>query len=687
MINRKTASIFVSQSESNDNQLKKKSVIVIGSGPVGMRFARKLLDLIPDTKLTMFSNEPYQPYDRAQLTSLLAGEVNREKIDIPLPSNEEHSNFSFIIASIHQIDKENKTVIDRQGKLYPYDILVIATGARAHVPNIKGVDLKGVYTFRNLKDTESLYARITRARSIVVIGGGLLGLEAAKGLAKFNTKVVLVHQGPRLMNRQLDEIASDKLAKKMAALGIGIILNSGVREFISKNNRVAAVKTRSDEVISCDTVLLCTGIQPNVELARNAKIKISTGIIVNDRLETSERGIYAIGECCEHRGITYGLVTPGYEQADAAAQVINDLKIFQERKSLEQDENKGKDKIPYAGSLTISKLKVLGENVCSMGKVVELPKRPFQYEIIYQRKSQGIYRKIVIYKNQIIGAAGVGVWSDVGRIQDAYRNNDYISWWQKIIFRFLGSLWLTQTRQDIKDWPSNAIVCQCNGVSQGQIFSLINSGIGDLESIQSKTMAGTTCGSCKPLLASAINQPEYEIKEKSAPLIAFGSFSVFAALLFLAFYPAQETSASVQSIHWFEKIWNDKFWKQVTGFSLLGLTVLGLLMSVVKRFKLNKLGSFSFWRVVHVFIGLLCALVLIFHTGFHAGNNLNRLLFLNFTSVLLIGMFAGMAMSFGNKFTSASSSSLRKASSWMHIFVAWPLPVLLGVHILSVYYF
>lgn len=684
MNNRETALIYTSQSVDKDNEIERKSVIVVGSGPVGMRLTRKLLDLMPNIKLTIFGNEPYQPYDRAQLTSLLAGEINREKIDIPLPNNEVHPNFSFIIASIHQIDKENKTVIDRQGNFYSYDILVIATGARAHVPNVKGVDLKSVYTFRNLKDTESLYARITRARSIVVIGGGLLGLEAAKGLAKFNTQVVLVHQGPHLMNRQLDEIASDKLAKKMTALGIRIIVNSGAREFISKNGRVTAVKTRSGEVIPCDTVLLCTGIQPNVELARNAKIKVSTGIIVNDRLETSEPDIYAIGECCEHRGITYGLVAPGYEQADAVAKVINDLKVSQERQPSKQEEN---NKIPYAGSLTISRLKVLGENVCSMGKVVELPKRPFQSEAVYQRKSKGIYRKIVIYKNQIIGAAGVGVWPDVGRVQDAYRNNDYIRWRQKIIFRLVGSLWLTQTKQDIKEWPSNAIVCQCNGVSQGQIISLINSGIGDLESIQSKTMAGTTCGSCKPLLASAINQPEYEIKEKSTPLIAFGSFSVFAALLFLAFYPAQETSASVQSIHWFEKIWNDKFWKQVTGFSLLGLTVLGLLMSVVKRFKLNKLGSFSFWRIMHVFIGLICASVLILHTGFHAGNNLNRLLFLNFTSVLLVGIFAGIVVSFGNKFTLASSLSLRKMSTWMHIFIAWPLPVLLGVHILSVYYF
>lgn len=679
------------KTHDQDNSRGKKRVIVIGSGPVGMRFAKELLNKLPDIKLTIFSNEPCQPYNRAQLSVLLAGEISRDKIDIPLPDIEKHPNFSFVIASIKRIDKESKKIIDQLGNSYHYDILIIATGARAHVPNIEGVDLKGVYTFRNIKDTENLYARVTSARKVVVIGGGLLGLEAARGLAKFYTQVVVVHQGSHLMNRQLDKTASDKLIKKLSELGVTVVVDSGAREFISENNKVAAVKIRTGEIIPCDTVLLCTGIQPNVELARKAKIKVSRGIVVNDYLETSESNIYAIGECCEHRGITYGLLNPGYEQAELAAKGVFKLLIGEEKKEniKIKGEEKGEEEVgtKYAGSLTISRLKVLGENVCSMGNVVDLPKRPFQSEITYHKKSKNIYRKVAVYKGQIIGAAGFGVWPDVGRIQDAYRNEEHIRWWQKYYFKLFGSLWLIQKVQNIKDWPSNAIVCQCNGVSQGEIYNLISKGYEDMESLQNKTLAGSTCGSCKPLLASAMNQSQFSDNEKNWLLMGLGSLSVFIAISLLLLVPAQETAASVQGVSWFEKIWNDKFWKQISGFSLLGLTLIGLNMSLIKRAKLKKIGSFSLWRVMHIFIGLFCVFILILHTGFHVGNNLNFLLFINFISVLLVGVLTGLVLSFGNKFSAGSNLTLRKFTSWMHIFATWPLPVLLSVHILSVYYF
>lgn len=684
-----TVKEYIPEPVHHSNSLSEQRVLVIGSGPTGMRFVQSLLSLAPCAQVLLFGNEPYQPYNRVQLTALLAGEVTREKIDIPLPNASQYPNFSFVISTIREINTSNKTIIDVHGKCYHYDQLVIATGARAHVPYIQGVKQKGVYTLRNLKDTESLYARIASSRAIVVVGGGLLGLEAARGLSRLNTSVTLIHQGPHLMNRQLDTKAADYLLKKVNKLGIKIITDSGVRA-IKGAGQVEGVRIRSGEEIPCDTVLLCTGIQPNVELARNARIKISNGILVDDQLRTSAAGVYAIGECCEHRGVTYGLVSPGYEQAAIAVNVIVDsINARNKNNSTDKDE-KAEDlskEQRYVGSLTVSRLKVLGENVCSMGEVVNLPNRPFQSEAIYQRKSKGVYRKLVIYKGKIIGAVGVGVWPEVGQVQDAYQEERNIWLWQKIVFRLIGSLWITQAQSNVVAWPSNAIVCQCNGINQGQLMSLVNAGCNSIESLQNKTTAGTVCGSCKPLLSQMLGRTNTIEKEPGWLLIFGGSLVALMISLFLISIPEAKNSISVQAMHWFELIWNDKFWKQVTGFSLLGMLLVGLVMSLRKRLGIEKLGSFSMWRLAHIVLGAACATLLVFHTGYHFGSNLNQLLIINFIAVLLMGAVSGVILGIGHKLNSLQIYSLRKYSIWLHIFVTWPLPVLLGMHILSVYYF
>ena len=327
-------------------------VIVIGSGPVGIRFIEELLRHCPDSEIILFGDESCKPYNRVQLSALLAGEISRDSIDLPLPDQNQFKHFSFIPSAITDIDRNNKTVTDATGTNYFYDQLVIATGAKAHRPNIYGDDLQGVYSFRSLKDTESLYARILRSRHIVVVGGGLLELEAAKGLLKYNTQVTVVQQGPRLMKRQLDNQAAELLEKEVRSLGINVVTNSGVRS-IHGLESVSGVVTRDGDNIPCDTVLFCAGITPNIKIARDAGLKISTGIVVNDQLQTSDNNIYAIGECCEHKGTTYGLVNPGYEQAAIAAATIA---ATSSQTALIAKEKNAQPR--YQGSLFISHLKV-----------------------------------------------------------------------------------------------------------------------------------------------------------------------------------------------------------------------------------------------------------------------------------------------------------------------------------------
>ncbi len=654
-------------------------VVVIGSGPVGMRFVKELLKKHPLAHIQLYGNEPFQPYNRVQLSALLAGEVTRDDIDLSLPDADTHPNFKYIIATVKQVDTENKFITDGNGELTPFDKLVFATGARAHVPNIPGVDQTGVYTFRNLKDTEFLYTRVTSARHVVVVGGGLLGLEAARALSRLNTQVTLVQQASRLMNRQLDETAAAMLQQQVEALGIRVITSSGVRsihsakEVVPGRSSVTGVTTYAGEAIECDTVVLCAGIKPNTELARESKIKVANGIVVNDDLQTSDDAVYAIGECCEHHGETYGLVNPGLEQAAIAADVVSG----------------GNAK--YLGSLTVSRLKVVGQKVYSMGEVADLARRPFQTEVVFEDKKQGTYRKCVFLRGKLIGALAFGEWPELNRVQEAFKQGRTFFPWQLLVFRLTGRLWLNAQSEDVTQWPIETVVCQCNNITQGELTHQLSLGCASVAELSNTTGAGTVCGSCKPLLSQLVEQHSGNVaareKESGWASVLVGSVMAILLAILLIFQPEAQVSDSVQTQGWFEHIWNDGFWKQVTGFSLLGLTLIGLLMSLRKRVGWAWMGKFSHWRTVHTVLGMSCVALLIFHTGFHLGTNLNQLLMINFLAVIVLGAGAGAVVALSHKLSASSSMMVRKTWTWLHILVTWPLPALLATHILSVYFF
>lgn len=645
------------------------SIIVVGSGPVGMRFAEKFLQIQPSSRMTVFGNEPFAPYNRVQLSGLLAGEVRPDQIDIPLPSSLTHPNFDYQVRTITAIDRVNKQVLDNLGDNHHYDTLVLATGARAHVPNIPGTDLAGVFRFRSMMDAEALFARVVRSRHIVIVGGGLLGLEAAKALLRDDTKVTVIQQASHLMNRQLDQNAAGLLQAEVERIGIEVITRSGVREVLGRDTRVDGVRLYSGSVVACDTVLLCAGIQPNKELALRAGLSVGQGIVVDDQLRTSDPDIFAVGECCEHAGKTYGLVSPGYEQAAVAANVIS-----------------GGDAL-YKGSISVSRLKVVGQQVCSMGEVVELVRRAAQTEILWRQNKAGQYRKIVLLKGRLIGALAYGDWPEVSRVQMSFQNKVYIWPWQRALFALTGRLWPDQTSDDIQAWPAKAVVCQCNAVTKQALSDEINKGCADLCSLQKATGAGTVCGSCKPLLCELVDSGQPAPKEFGwRSLLLFGLLALLAVGAIVAI-PEAEHAASVQQKGWFEAIWSDKLWKQVSGFTVLGLTLIGLLLSLRKRLGWSWLGGVAQWRMAHSVIGVACALVVMLHTGFHLGENLNRWLMLNFLLILSMGALTGLVVSLSHHFPPLKARTLRKSWAWFHILVSWPLLALLSVHIFTVYYF
>lgn len=643
------------------------SIVVIGAGPVGVRFVDELKRKRVACRVILFGNEPYDPYNRVQLSNVLSRSKDYDDIvmQFPLPSDTFH--FEYRQQHIQSIHPRQKLITTNTGEMVDYDHLVIATGSSPHVPSIEGKDLKGVYTFRNLRDTEALLARSYRSRTTIVVGGGLLGLEAAKALTTHHTNVILIQQGERLMNRQLDEKASTLVAKHIEQEGIRVITASGVRRIVG-DQRVEGVITRDGTKILCDTVLFCTGIRPQNDLARNAGLHVGRGITINDELQTSAEHIYAIGECSEHAGQVYGIVSPGLEQAAVLAD------RFAQGQS------------HYQGTQLISTLKVVGQSVCSMGEVAEVTRRAKQHFLSHYNKKTGAYRKLVIHQSKIIGACAVGEWEESRRVQEAFYSQQTIYPWQQLYFKLTGKLWLGDADKQVAQWPETAIVCQCNQISRGDISQAVVQGCDSIKKIGDKTSAGTVCGSCQPLLQNLLGKKAQPVAVKGAiPILLFSLLAVIASSLF-ALVPGIEPVDSVQTPSW-EFLWTDGFWKQVSGFSLLGIVALGLIMSLRKRFGWIFLGDFSYWRVVHVVLGLVALAVLLIHTGAHLGENLNRWLMINFLVISAVGALAGLTLAIASKTAMTGIDTLKKSWYWVHILVVWPLPALLIVHILSVYYF
>ena len=652
---------------SNTTASEKGTTIIVGNGPAGMRLARELLARQSDARVIVFGNEPYQPYNRVQLSALLAGEIKYEDILTPLPDSEQHAGLELIYRAVVAIDPGQKTVLDSHGTTYHFSQLVLATGSNPHVPHIDGVDQTGVYTFRNLKDTEALYSRVARARHVVIVGGGLLGLEAARALQRANTQVTIVQQGARLMNRQLDEKAASLLKNDVEALGIKIICQSGVRKILGEG-RVTGVTLRNGETIDCDTVVLCAGIKPEVTLARNANIKISTGILVDDSLQTNMPDIFAIGECCEHQGVVYGLGNPGFEQAAIVADVLV------------------RGRAQYRGSLEVSRLKVVGKTVCSMGVLNEEARRPFVRELKYFDKAKNLYRKIILHKGIIEGAVGYGEWPELRRIQEAYQYQRRIYPWQYARFYLTGRLFADEDNS-VKSWPASTIVCQCNNISQGELIDFIGQGHATVAKLQKISNAGTVCGSCKPLLQNLVGEKASLDKDKHSISLSIAAILAIAFVAIFATTPALTVSDSVIDAPWFESIWNDKFYKQVTGFSMLGLTALAMLLSLRKRIKNSKLGDFAHWRLSHVIFTVIAGTLIVAHTGFNAGENLNFWLISNFLAALALGALTALIIGQSHRLKPSKAQTLRSNLRWLHIFITWPLPVLLIMHIITVYYF
>lgn len=644
-------------------------LVVVGTGPVGVRVVRELLRRRPIQPIVLYGDEPWNPYNRVQLSNLLAGRAMLEELDNSLATTRVARLEQRLNCPVTAIHRERRCVIDAAGREQPYAALLLAVGSRPHIPNMDGARLRGVFTFRNLSDAQALLARTVRSRHTVVLGGGLLGLEAARAMQRRHTAVTVIQRGPRLLDRNLDDAAAALLQQRMASLGMQVRLNSSVRRVLGET-RVEGVELLSGERLACDTLVVATGIVPNVELAREAGIAVGRGIKVDDAMRTSDPRVFAVGECAEHRGQIYGIVAPGLEQAGVAAHVA----LGGEAR--------------YEGSLAAASLKVIDQQVFSVGRIGDDVDRLSERERCYRDDASGVYRKLVTRRGRLVGAIALGSNPELNRLREAVAAQRRLSLLQRWRFGRSGRLWRDEASQQVAAWPAAALVCNCMGVSRGRLGECMDGGACSVDELKRRTGASSVCGSCLPLLEALVGEAESgrTAAKTRRGLLLLSLLGLLLALA-LASLPPWPLRDSVQSGFTPDLLWTDGLVKQVSGFSLLGLGLLGLVISLRKRVRWFRLGGFNGWRTLHVVLGLLMLLTLGLHTGLALGINLNRLLMLDMLLLMVLGAGAGGVAALEPRIGGQSGPALRRGWNLLHLLAAWPLPVLLGFHVLSVYYF
>ena len=470
--------------------MKKMKLVMVGNGMAGVRTLEELIKLAPDLyDITVFGAEPHPNYNRILLSPVLAGEQTLP--DIVLNDLAWYKNNHITLhtgKTVVKIDRKAREVIADDGTRENYDRLLLATGSNPFILPLPGKDLEGVLTYRDIHDTERMIDAANLYTDAVVIGGGLLGLEAANGLKLRGMNVTVVHVMPWLMERQLDQTAASMLQKTLEAKGLQFRLEANTVALAGdaengNTGRVKSVKLKSGEVIPAQLVVMAVGIRPNTALAELAGLHCNRGVVVNDTMQTYDPRIYAVGECANHRGVAYGLVAPLFEMAKVCANHLAQFGIGR-----------------YSGSLTSTKLKVTGVDLFSAG---DFSGGDGTEDIVLADPGVGVYKKLVIKDDKLIGAVMVGDTIDGTWFFKLLRDGTNVSAMRDRLMFGESNLGDTghQGQSKALTMTDAAEVCGCNGVCKGVIVKAIkDKGLFTLDEVRKHTKASSSCGSCTGLV-------------------------------------------------------------------------------------------------------------------------------------------------------------------------------------------
>ncbi len=471
-----------------------RKLVVVGNGMAGVACVEQILKQRHDFEITIFGDETHVNYNRILLSMVLAGEKSAE--DIVLNDADwyrGHGIRARLGVRVESIDRDRQVVLDAEGRATPFDNLILATGSSAFIPPIPGVDKNNVHVFRTLDDTRALLERAHKGCKTVVIGGGLLGLEAARGLQLRGCDVIVVHLMETLMERQLDATGGAYLQRKIESLGIRVLLPKQTQALLG-NGRVNGLRFASGEELEADLVVIAAGIKPNVDLARRAGLEVRRGIVVNDHMATSDPHIHAVGECTEHRGQTFGLVAPLMEQGKVLAAAIT-----------------GSEGAAFTGATSATKLKIMGVEIFSAGSIDE--SAPGVETVRYEDPSLGVYKKLLLRNNRLQGVILVGDVSEERRYTEWLRQETNLTPHRK---HLLFPPPAADAGLEVAEMPDSEVICGCNGVTKGTIIEAIHaSGIETLSDLKKCTRASSSCGSCANLCEQLLRAVAPDFQEET----------------------------------------------------------------------------------------------------------------------------------------------------------------------------
>ncbi|PZD94420.1 nitrite reductase large subunit [Paenibacillus sambharensis] len=471
---------------TNNNR---KKLVLVGNGMAGIQTVEHILKLAPERyDITIFGSEPYPNYNRIMLSYVLEGSKNIDEIVLNDWSwYKENGITLYTDTTVARVDTQLKEVYTADGRKESYDKLILATGSKPFILPVPGADLEGVVGFRDIKDCEMMKEAAGQYGKAAVIGGGLLGLEAAKGLNNLGMDVTVVHLMNDLMERQLDPAASGMLKDELERQGLKFRMGAQTAGVRGENGRVKALQFADGTELETDFVVMAVGIKPNTEVAAASGIGINRGIVVDDYMLTSAPDVYAVGECCEHRGVCYGLVAPLFEQGQVLA------------KRLAQAET-----APYEGSVTSTKLKISGVDVFSAGEFQDAP----DLRVVSMRDDwKRVYKKLLLRNDKIVGGILFGDVTESSRLQKWVREEAELT--ADIHAALMGGGGCYGGGQPANlaaVMEDDEIVCGCNGVTKGAIVGCIkDQGMTSVDEIKAATGATRSCGGCKPLVEQILS--------------------------------------------------------------------------------------------------------------------------------------------------------------------------------------
>ncbi|OMD17687.1 nitrite reductase large subunit NirB [Paenibacillus odorifer] len=461
---------------------KREKLVLVGNGMAGIGTLEQILKLGGAYDITVFGSEPHPNYNRIMLSYVLEGSKTINDIILNDWNWYEDNNITLHTGTtVTRIDEHSKQVIADNGMAVSYDKVIIATGSNSFILPVPGCDKEGVVGFRDIADCDAMLAAAKQYNKAAVIGGGLLGLEAAKGLVNLGMDVTVVHLMEDLMERQLDRNASSMLQAELERQGVKFAMGKQTVE-LTGEQRVSGLQFSDGTTLAADFVVMAVGIKPNITVAKESGIAVNRGIVVDDYLQTSMQNVYSIGECAEHRGVCYGLVAPLFEQGMVLAKHLC-----------------GSDTNPYEGSVVSTKLKISGVDVFSAGEFMDSPKHTV---ISSKDEWKRTYKKILLKDNVIVGAVLFGDVTESANLQKLVKQGAVMT--DEIYTEVMGTGCCgsgAKKSTSVEAMADEEIVCGCNGVTKKAIVdAVIENGFTTVDEIKACTGATRSCGGCKPVV-------------------------------------------------------------------------------------------------------------------------------------------------------------------------------------------